>query len=614
MHPFDSHKSLLPAPSWSSPTQDESQDRTIVFDPKIGIDANLFRTMVKEDLRHPEKVIWQSPPLDSQSNDIRLLALMPGVGKTTIRCKQVNASLDDDISYEALSYAWGDPKSKAFIEFESMPFPITANLYSALQQLRPVKAPRYLWIDALCIDQINDSEKSHQVQLMGDIYKRAARVLVWLGEAYEDSDLAFHILTETHRPDGNGDADSPESTEVRLVEPNRDYEKAVAPSHEPASSADESENLLLSTIDANSEEVLHEKLQVPWWLTGDSVHRRKAQQIFIDPDTIRLPPGGGCRQCERKSTICWWDGQGQCVRCLMSGGKTAGYCSLFESEASGHETPKGEERNEDFSKVRGDPAAKNDYWTRRKKLKGVESPEQIERGWNALVKLVERPWWRRVWVLQEIAVNKLEPIIMCGCKQITWSMIDSFIDLEDNVEAAMLDPRYAIIVYYTGTYCGMRMSIEKRSSLSLERLLHSTFRLKSSDARDKVFSLLSLAHPIDRLYVAPDYSLSTVEVYTLTTLYLMFSTRRLDNLSFYAPSDSDTFPSWVSDWSSLQISKIAFLYGARLYDASAGRQARICLTAPQVISLQGHCVSRVVYVSEPMKGIKHGFLLHRQVS
>lgn len=285
MHPFESHKSLFPPPSWLSPTQDASQDRTIVFDPKIGFDANFFRTLVKLGHRHPERVFWQFPPLDSQSNDIRLLALMPGVGKTMIRCKQVNASLDDDISYEALSYAWGDPHSKAFIEFESLPFPITANLYSALQQLRPISAPRYLWIDALCIDQTNVSEKSHQVQLMGDIYKRAARVLVWLGEADEDSDLAFHILTESHRSDGSGQADSPDSTEV---EPDRDYEKAVVPSHEPAFSADESENLLLSTIDANSEEVLHEKLQVPWWLTGDSVHRRKAQQIFIDPDTYSI--------------------------------------------------------------------------------------------------------------------------------------------------------------------------------------------------------------------------------------------------------------------------------------------------------------------------------------
>lgn len=286
----------------------------------------------------------------------------------------------------------------------------------------------------------------------------------------------------------------------------------------------------------------------------------------------------------------------------MSGRKTAGYCSLFESEVSGHETPKGEERNEDFSKVRGDPAAKYGYWTRRKKLKGVESPEQIERGWNALVKLVERPWWRRVWVLQEIAVNKFEPIIMCGCKEITWSVIDSFCDLANIFTDALSDPKYAIFLYYTATYCAMRKSIiEQRDSFSLQGLLHTTFCLKSSDARDKVFSLLSLAHPIDRLYVGPDYSLSTVEVYTLTALYLMFSTRRLGNLSFYAPSESDTFPSWVSDWSSLQNSKIAFLYGARLYDASAGRQARICLIAPQVISLQGHRVSRVAYVSEPVK-------------
>jgi len=39
----------------------------------------------------------------------------------------------------------------------------------------------YLWIDALCIDQENVTERSHQVNLMGTIYKSAKRVLVWLG-------------------------------------------------------------------------------------------------------------------------------------------------------------------------------------------------------------------------------------------------------------------------------------------------------------------------------------------------------------------------------------------------------------------------------------------------
>jgi len=51
-----------------------------------------------------------------------------------------------------------------------------------------------LWIDALSIDQANIHERNHQVRQMGDIYKKASCVLVWLGEKSEDSDEALDLL------------------------------------------------------------------------------------------------------------------------------------------------------------------------------------------------------------------------------------------------------------------------------------------------------------------------------------------------------------------------------------------------------------------------------------
>lgn len=40
---------------------------------------------------------------------------------------------------------------------------------------------RILWVDAICIDQTNESERNHQVNQMGDVYSQATQVLVWLG-------------------------------------------------------------------------------------------------------------------------------------------------------------------------------------------------------------------------------------------------------------------------------------------------------------------------------------------------------------------------------------------------------------------------------------------------
>jgi hypothetical protein len=45
-----------------------------------------------------------------------------------------------------------------------------------------------LWVDQVCIDQRNVPEKNAQVAKMGEIYRLASLVLIWLGPASEDSD------------------------------------------------------------------------------------------------------------------------------------------------------------------------------------------------------------------------------------------------------------------------------------------------------------------------------------------------------------------------------------------------------------------------------------------
>ena len=59
---------------------------------------------------------------------------------------------------------------------------ITDNLYKALRRLRRPLASRTLWVDALCINQNDIDERGWQVSIMGQIYKSALNVLVWLGE------------------------------------------------------------------------------------------------------------------------------------------------------------------------------------------------------------------------------------------------------------------------------------------------------------------------------------------------------------------------------------------------------------------------------------------------
>lgn len=120
--------------------------------------------------------------LDAKSREIRLLVLLPGQFNDHVECALRHVSLSKSPQYEALSYCWGDLKSRKLISLDGHRFLATKSLEIALRYLRCEDTPRILWIDAVCINQADDRERSQQVGLMGEIYRSAQGVTVWLGE------------------------------------------------------------------------------------------------------------------------------------------------------------------------------------------------------------------------------------------------------------------------------------------------------------------------------------------------------------------------------------------------------------------------------------------------
>jgi len=118
---------------------------------------------------------------------IRILRLQPHQDKkSAIRCQLSDLELRDSegpCPYEALSYVWGSPNKPHTIVIEGCSLSVGANLYAALLRLRYTSLERILWIDAICIDQTNITEKEQQIQLMAEIYAKARSVIIWLGEA-----------------------------------------------------------------------------------------------------------------------------------------------------------------------------------------------------------------------------------------------------------------------------------------------------------------------------------------------------------------------------------------------------------------------------------------------
>lgn len=101
---------------------------------------------------------------------------------------------DGQHMYEALSYVWGSSERSHTLHIDEKSLPITANLYEVLLRLRDKMIERILWIDAVCIDQTNIEERGEQIQYMAEIYSKANRVIVWLGEAADNSDRALRSI------------------------------------------------------------------------------------------------------------------------------------------------------------------------------------------------------------------------------------------------------------------------------------------------------------------------------------------------------------------------------------------------------------------------------------
>ncbi|TGJ79444.1 hypothetical protein E0Z10_g9318 [Xylaria hypoxylon] len=75
-------------------------------------------------------------PLDPSKKQIRLLTLLNGEWDDRIKCELHVVSLDDQPKYEALSYVWGPPIDLVDIDVNSIAFSATPNLHAALKRLR----------------------------------------------------------------------------------------------------------------------------------------------------------------------------------------------------------------------------------------------------------------------------------------------------------------------------------------------------------------------------------------------------------------------------------------------------------------------------------------------
>ncbi|PMD28696.1 HET-domain-containing protein [Hyaloscypha hepaticicola] len=189
----------------------------------------------------------------------------------------------------------------------------------------------------------------------------------------------------------------------------------------------------------------------------------------------------------------------------------------------------------------------------------AESGSKCHTAWKAISKLLNRLWFTRAWIVQEVTQTN-ERMFCCGDSLIKWAhvAITSFVAYELALySTTRLNPAFF------NSFTALDMFSNWRKSKSRCLLLNLCGELRvydSTDPRDKIYAIAGFASDISPGDIVPDYSTPFEDIYiNFTALSLSKSPQghELDFLGFVIRSSPDSeilrpipdnLPSWVPDW------------------------------------------------------------------
>ena len=182
----------------------------------------------------------------------------------------------------------------------------------------------------------------------------------------------------------------------------------------------------------------------------------------------------------------------------------------------------------------------------------------------AVAQLLARPYWTRVWVVQEAFYSR-RAIVKCGHDEVDFNSFYDLVDFMDfhnsrpRTDRCPENPDQNLIRLYKFPFrllfklCTRDRPKETPIQIDMFRWLNYSDSFSSTLPRDRVFAFLNLAFVMDKKHIKPDYSITKSDrrIFSEVTAYIVRSrspTQYLLPLQLRQVGKMLDLPSWVPDW------------------------------------------------------------------
>ncbi len=176
-------------------------------------------------------------------------------------------------------------------------------------------------------------------------------------------------------------------------------------------------------------------------------------------------------------------------------------------------------------------------------------PNEDHPAFASLQNVIQKPWFRRVWIVQELAVAP-DAQICCGRHILSWEKFSQAIIFA--FECGLLQKRGTKAFQSIMRLEKTRMAVVQNDEDRLLQICVQYRHFLATDPRDKIFALSGLSWDVNHLLkIVSDYHANVCTVYTQIAVATIRAYRNLDILSVprISATNEHNLPTWIPDWS-----------------------------------------------------------------